>query len=74
MYGLEEIVLRATLGVVPLLVRNVSAVLIENIVRLSCCPVGILRPLVTLLPPPVTFSRENILKSRSVEDHYSANT
>ena len=68
MYGLEKIVLRATLCVVPLLVRNMSAVLIENIVRFSFCPVSILRPLVTFLPSPVTFRRENILQSRSVGD------
>ena len=54
MYWLQEVVLGAALRVVPQLARDVGAVLIEHIVWFSLSPVGVVRPLVTLLPPPVT--------------------
>ena len=56
MNWLEEVVLVAALGVVPLLGGDVGAVLVEDVVRFSCSPVGVLGPVVTLLPPPVTFT------------------
>ena len=56
---MKEVVLIVALRVVPLLAGDVSAVLIGKIVWFSCSPVGVIRPLVTLLPSPVTCPTQN---------------
>ena len=55
MNWLEEVVLVAALSVVPLPGGDVSAVLIENVVRFSSSPVSVLWSVVTLLPSPVSY-------------------
>ena len=58
MYGLQEVVLVAALGVVPLLGGDVGTVLIQYVVRLARGPVGVLRLVMTLLPSPLSFRIE----------------
>ena len=57
---MEEVVLVVALRVVPHLAGDVGAVLVEDVVRFPCRPVGVLGPVVTLLPPPVTFTAQNV--------------
>ena len=60
MNTMEEVVLVVALRVVPHLAGDVGAVLVGKIVWFSLSPVGVVRPQVTLLPPPVTFTAQNV--------------